>query len=138
MSDSPWDDDPQTKSRKPKAAKKQKSGKVKAASNPAVSSYTYVDPEAPEDAQEYELKKKCNSQAEAERLAKAKLRELNKKVLTGDITLAGDPSLVAGEVVEISGFGRMDGKYILEEVRHTVSASGYTTACKVRRVNNSY
>ena len=102
---------------------KAKSGKTQAKENPAVLSYTYVDPEAPEDAQEFELKKRVKSQAEAERLAKAKLRELNAKIMTGQVTIVGDPSIAAGVVIAVKGFG---------------SSSGYTTELRLRRVNAEY
>lgn len=127
-----WDDDDGVKKTKAKA------GKQKAKSNPAVLSYTYVDPNAPESAQEFELKKRVKSQAEAERLAKAKLRELNAHVLTGTISMVGNPSITAGSVIQISGFGAFDGKMIVEEARHSVSPSGYTTELRVRAVQSGY
>ena len=117
---------------------KAKSGKTQAKENPAVLSYTYVDPEAPEDAQEFELKKRVKSQAEAERLAKAKLRELNAKIMTGQVTIVGDPSIAAGVVIAVKGFGSFDGNFIVEEARHNVSSSGYTTELRLRRVNAEY
>lgn len=129
-----WD----TEKKKKSSKKKAQSGKTKAKQNQAVLSYTYVDPNAPEDAQEYELKKRVKSQAEAERLAKAKLRELNAKVMTGQVTLIGDPSIAAGVVIAVKGFGSFDGNFIVEEARHNVSSSGYTTELRLRRVNTEY
>ena len=129
-----WD----TEKKKKSSKKKAQSGKTKAKQNQAVLSYTYVDPNAPEDAQEYELKKRVKSQAEAERLAKAKLRELNAKVMTGQVTLIGDPSIAAGVVIAVKGFGSFDGNFIVEEARHSVSSSGYTTELRLRRVNTEY
>ena len=118
---------------------KAKSGKQKAKANPAVLSYTAVDPNAPESAQEYELKKRVKSQAEAKRLAEAKLRELNSKVMTGSLSMVGSVKLCAGTVIECKGFGSFDGRFVIEEARHTVSvSSGYTTDIRVRRVNMEY
>ncbi len=117
---------------------KAKKGKQKARNNPAVISYTAVDPEAPENAQEYELKKRVKSQAEAKRLAEAKLRELNAKVMTGSMTVVGNVSLVAGVVIECKGFGSFDGNFVIEEARHSVGAQGYTTGLRLRRVNTEY
>lgn len=130
-----WDTGTKKKSSKKTKAK---SGKTQAKENPAVFSYTYVDPEAPDDAQEFELKKRVKSQAEAERLAKAKLRELNAKIMTGQVTLVGDPSIAAGVVIAVKGFGAFDGNFIVEEARHNVSSSGYTTELRLRRVNTEY
>ena len=78
------------------------------------------------------------SQAEAERLAKAKLRELNAKIMTGQVTIVGDPSIAAGVVIAVKGFGSFDGNFIVEEARHSVSSSGYTTELRLRRVNAEY
>lgn len=106
--------------------------------NPAVMTYTYVDPEADENGQDYELKKRATSVAEAKRLAKAKLRQLNKRRVTGSMTLIGDVTLVAGVVITCKGFGSFDGKFIIEEAAHDVSSSGYVTSLTLRRVNNNY
>lgn len=111
---------------------------VRGASNPAVNSYTYTDPNADENAQEYALKKRAKSVAEAERLAKAKLRHLNARSVTGTVTIAGDTDLVAGVVIAVSGFGSFDGNFIIERATHSVSGSGYTTSLSLRRVNANY
>ena len=106
--------------------------------NPAVNTYVYIDPDADDNGQEYKLKKRVTSRAEAERLAKATLRKLNLRKLTGSMTLVGDTRLVAGVVVEVRGFGSFDGRFFVESATHSVSGSGYTTSINVRRVNNKY
>lgn len=106
--------------------------------NRAVMSYTYVDPLAEENGQEYTIKKRAKSIDEAKRLAKAKLRKLNRRQVTGSLTLIGDVSLVAGVVITCKGFGAFDGNFIVEEAEHSISTSGYTTAVSLRRVNNNY
>lgn len=110
----------------------------KKAPNPAVMTYTYVDPEADENGQEYALKKRAKSLSEAKRLAKAKLRQLNLRRVTGSLTLVGDVTLVAGVVVTCQGFGSFDGRFIVETAQHAVGSSGYTTSLSLRRVNNNY
>lgn len=107
-------------------------------SNPAVLTYTYTDPDADENGQTFEMKKRCTSLDEAKRLAKAKLRQLNSRRVTGEIVLVGDPMLVAGSVLAISGCGSFDGNFIIEEARHSGSMSGYTTSLQLRRVNTEY
>ena len=106
--------------------------------NPAVMTYTYTDPTADENGQEYELKKRAKSIEEAKRLAKAKLRQLNLRSVTGSLTLVGDTSLVAGEVIAIKGFGSFDGNFIIETASHSIGNDGYTTGLSLRRVNNKY
>ena len=106
--------------------------------NPAVNTYTYTDPNANEEGQEYTLKKRATSIADAKRLAQAKLRELNKRQVEGNLTVIGDVGIVAGVVITVAGFGSFDGRFIVEEANHSVGTSGYTTQMKLRRVNNEY
>ena len=106
--------------------------------NPAVMTYTYTDPDADDNGQEYTLKKRATSLAEAKRLARAKLRQLNLRRVTGSMTVIGDVLLVAGVVIECRGFGSFDGNFIVEQATHQISGNGYTTALTLRRVNNNY
>lgn len=109
-----------------------------ASKNPAVNTYVYVDPDADANGQEYKLKKRVTSRAEAERVAKATLRRLNLRSVTGSISLVGDTRLVAGIVIEVKGFGSFDGRFFVESASHNVSGSGYVTTISIRRVNNKY
>ncbi len=106
--------------------------------NPAVFSYTYVDESIDANGQEYIVKKRVKSISEAKRLARVKLRQLNSRRVRGNLTVVGDVMLVAGIVIECQGFGSFDGNFFIEEASHLVTASGYTTALRLRRVNNQY
>lgn len=106
--------------------------------NSAVNEFTYTDHEADENGQEFVLKKRAKSIEEAERLAKAKLRLLNQRRVTGNLTVIGDLALTAGVVVTCKGFGSFDGNFYVEQATHSISTSGYTTSISVRRVNNEY
>lgn len=112
--------------------------KTKKDSNPAVLTYTATDPDADENGQEYAIKKRAKSIDEAKRLATAKLRSLNKRRVTGSMTVIGDNTLVAGIVIKCEGFGSFDGNFIIETASHSVDSNGYTTAIELRRVNNHY
>ena len=133
--------------RNPKEKKKGSAGsynmdlqkvKNKKDTNPAVLTYTATDPEADENGQEFAIKKRAKSLEEAKRLATAKLRILNRRRVTGSMTLIGDISLVAGVVVKCVGFGSFDGNFIIEEASHSVDSGGYITSITLRRVNNNY
>ena len=107
--------------------------------NPAVMSYTYVDPLEEDSDQEYSLKRRAKSLEEAKRLAKAKLRKLNSRKVTGSLDIIGDPSIVAGVVVTLAGFAStLDGRYYVEQATHSVSGSGYVTSLQLRKINASY
>lgn len=103
-----------------------------------VHNYTYVDPIADENGQEYSMKARASSLDEAKRLAKAKLRKLNCRKITGNMTVIGDIDLIAGVVIECKGIGKkFNGRYIIETANHTVSG-GYTTSLSLRKVNSNY
>lgn len=110
----------------------------RAQKNPAVHYFSYTDPNVGEEGQEYKLKKRVTSKAEAERLAKATLRKLNLRSVTGSMTVVGDPSLLAGCVVEVRNVGSFDGNFIITQASHNVSSGGYTTTISLRRVNANY
>lgn len=80
--------------------------------------------------------KRASSQAEAQRIAKAKLYEANKKEITAQMTVVGNTLLAAGEVIQLIGFGKFDGKYKITKATHTISSSGYETALELDNTNN--
>lgn len=110
----------------------------KKTSNPAVFTYTATDPEADENGQEYYLKSRCTSIDEAKRKATAMLRKLNRRGVTGDLTVVGDIDLVAGAVLEIKGFGIFDGNFIIATAKHDYGTNGYVTSVQLRRVQKGY
>lgn len=75
---------------------------------------------------------RCKSLAEAETLAKNSLRDANKFEVTGSFSCIGDVRLVAGSNLQMSGFGRFDGKYVIDTVTHTVGAK-YGVSAEIRR-----
>lgn len=83
---------------------------------------------------------RVNSNDEAKQLAIAKLREANKGEETATFTIAGgDVTLVAGLTVETEGWGGYDGKYIIEEGKHTISKKGgYKLKISLRKVITGY
>lgn len=83
---------------------------------------------------------RCENEQQAAELARAALHENNRVVVTGHLTTPGTTLLVAGNNVALSGWGTMDGTYIIERAQHRLSrptdrvASGYTTQIEVRQV----
>ena len=66
--------------------------------------------------------------AQAEIVAKAKLREANEKQHTGSFTIALNLDITAGCTFLISGFGKFDGKYFVDAASHSYgNGSGGTT-----------
>ncbi len=92
------------------------------------------DPKAPKSGEVLEINKRCESLDQAIKRARAELSRRNKFETEGEITLPGDPALVAGVSVELEGFGVLSGRYAVEESRHSYSRAGYETSLRVRRV----
>lgn len=84
-----------------------------------------------------QVNEKVETQAEAEKLAKKKLREKNEEEVKASITTAGNFALLASNTVMLKGFHSYDGKYIITRSSHDVSG-GYTTKVDLRRVLDGY
>lgn len=86
-----------------------------------------------------EISARVASAGEAKLLAEKHLRLHNKLERTATLILPGNPVLVAGVTVELSGWGGWSGKYIVAQARHTVGGgSGYTTQIQLRRCLTGY
>jgi phage protein D len=67
--------------------------------------------------------------------AQAALHLHNMVFVDASIEGPGNVMLVAGNQVEVVGWGRLDGAYLIETARHQLArASGYTTSFAARRV----
>lgn len=85
-----------------------------------------------------EIPAKVGSVGEAQALAQKMLRLHNKYEYTASFTLPGNPDLVAGVTVMLSGWGAWDGKYIASQAKHSIGNSGYTTQLRLRHVLEGY
>ena len=83
--------------------------------------------------QQMEIKAKVNSPGEAQAMAEAQLKLHNKFAMAPTFTLPGDPILLAGNTVQLAGWGAFDGKYIINRAVHKVDGGGYTTQVKLRK-----
>lgn len=71
---------------------------------------------------------------EANILAEKLLRLKNKFEKTATFSMAGNPSIVAGEVMALEDFGAFNGRYSVKKTRHQVTAKGYRTDVYLRNV----
>ena len=83
------------------------------------------------------VREQVEDTAEAERLAKKKLREANKEAVTGSFSTLGNTNFAAGTVLQLKNFGKFDGKYLMTKVEHSVTTS-YTTTVEIRRCLDGY
>lgn len=80
------------------------------------------------------INQRVTNKAEAEELGKKSLQEENKKAKTAKFTLAGDIKLSSKQTIEAEGWGKFDGKYIINTATHTKSTSGYTVSIECSKV----
>ncbi len=74
------------------------------------------------------------TQAEADALARALLRERAYEFITGKGEIIGLPDLRPGDTMTISGLGdRFSGTYYVRKVEHDIGANGYSTRFEVRK-----
>ncbi len=100
--------------------------------------YTFTPPNRPKTGKTLIINERVSSFAEAERLAKKRLRQKNKEEIRFSLTMVGDVALVAGVTVMLQGWGKFDGKYFIDEAVHEGGGNGYTTKVELRRVLEGY
>lgn len=95
---------------------------------------TFSPPGAPAVGQVLHANERVETLADAEVRAAALLREANREWMTGEIPLMGEPSLAAGVVVTLKGFGRFDEeRWFVDKCVHSVGRGGYRTDLSIRK-----
>ncbi|MCJ8142974.1 late control protein D [Ancylobacter sp. A5.8] len=74
---------------------------------------------------------RVENEQQAERLAKSKLDQKNSPKYSGSLDMVGDPPIVAGVVIGLTGFGNKSGKYLVTSAKHRKARSGYTTSVEI-------
>ena len=111
--------------------------KYKAGKDKEVIEATFTAPDKKEG-KTLQVHEQVASIAAAEKLAKRKLREKNQEEVTGSIDCLGNLALLTSLTVQLTGFGKFDGKYLMTEAKHEMGSSGYSTSISVRRCLNGY
>ncbi len=82
------------------------------------------------------LRTNASTQQVADSKAQAKLNQSQDKQCEGSLTTSGDTRLTAGSNINLTGFGRFDGKYRIKQATHRISRStGYTTEVAFCKIN---
>lgn len=82
---------------------------------------TFTPKKAPKVGRTLVVKEEVKSVAEAQKLAKKRLREANKDATTIKLTVISEMHIDAGMTFDLIGFGRLNGKYIATRVTHNKS-----------------
>lgn len=102
----------------------------------AVIEATFTDPQK-ENGKTLEIREQVETIAEAEYLAKKRLRGKNSEEWKGSISVLGNFNLVAATTVLLVGFGAFDGQYIITQATHSIGR-GYETRIDLRRCLHGY
>lgn len=88
-------------------------------------------------ADELKINVRAENDQHARLKADAALDRANEDQTGASLTMFGNVMLMAGVNVQLSGFGRMDGKYTITQSRHRFSrSSGYSTEVELKRVRD--
>lgn len=77
---------------------------------------------------------KVENKGQAEKLAKSRLQDANRKQYTGSFNVVGDPLLLAGQPIGLLGYGLWDRKYMIGRARHQLVRGGLTTLAEIAGV----
>lgn len=82
------------------------------------------------------LNERCENKEQAIKKAKAGISN-SKKGIEADLEITGNPHIFTGSNIEITEFFKLNGKYSIENTRHSFSANeGYITSLELKRLNN--
>ena len=76
---------------------------------------------------------KADSVADAERKIKAAVADANHGATTLSVTIMGNAALFAAQTIQITGLGKLSGKYYIDKVTHNLG-SGYTMSLELSLV----
>lgn len=79
----------------------------------------------------------ADSLQDAEIKAISSINNENKKANTMQIRIEGNPKLVASSCISITGLGKLNGKYFIEKVVHSLN-NGYFMNLNLRKIGNRY
>ena len=83
----------------------------------------------------YSMNTQATSQYDAELQATAKVNAANRKIETLDVSIRANIKIIASHCINISGLGKIDGKYYVDKVKHSVG-SGYKMQITLHKVQS--
>lgn len=80
------------------------------------------------------INKRVKNKGEAQNLGEKSLQEENKKTRTAKFTLAGDIKLTSKQTIDVKGWGKFDGKYIINNTTYSIGTGGFTVGIDCSKV----
>lgn len=81
----------------------------------------------------YAINTQASGRYDAELQAAAKVNAANRSIQTMQVTIRANTKVVASHCVTVSGFGRLDGKYYVDKIKHSLG-KGYTMQLSMHKV----
>ena len=81
------------------------------------------------------INKRVKSKKQAEKTADKALQKENKKTNTAKFSVAGDTGLATKQTIDVVGWGKFDGKYIIDSATHKIGTSGYVVDIDCSKVS---
>ena len=102
---------------------------------------TYTDPDSDETidvtmgtgGRMYSINTQASSRYDAELQAAAKVNAANRSITTMTVTIRANIKIIASHCIEIKGLGKLDGKYYVDTIKHSIG-SGYNMQLTLHRV----
>lgn len=85
----------------------------------------------------YSLNTQASSRYDAELQAAAKVNSANRSIETLDITIRARSGIVASQCIQITGLGKIDGKYYIDKAKHDIGNKGYTIGLSLHKVQEA-
>lgn len=97
--------------------------------------YSSSDDDETDSADTMEIRSKAENQQQAERKGKAALHLANSTSIEGSIECIGNPMLLSGVNIELTGCGKLSGLYHITQSQHKATKQdGYTTSAEIKKV----
>ncbi len=97
----------------------------------------FLAPVPPNTSRVLFINEHVDSTAQAQILARKRLREANKDAVTYSLTLVGETMYAASQTLNLSGFGWFDGKYIIVQVTRG-QQGGFESRLQLRKCLEGY
>lgn len=95
------------------------------------------DKEVEDKSDTLKLNTRAENKQQAIAMARAALRSKNLKAVEGELSMIGEPRILAGNTLQITCLGKLSGDYLLENSRHTVTrAGGWEVSATGQRLRN--
>lgn len=98
-----------------------------------ISIYLGLKAEKAKGARVLKINETCDTQADAYYKAAAKVNEANRQATTLSGTMWANPKICAGVTVTVTGMGKANGKYYVDEVTTEIGSSGTTQKVEMHR-----